>query len=712
MVRANGLTRWFRVVRVVVSLALVAMVCAGSASRASITVGANVQTTSTCALNDATDAITGAYGTASAIGWAGNYQGVVTCLGGSFFVQDGIQKRFGFGIYAGGPTEWLDADGYLPAQITTFDRLGARVAITEFADELVLGGHSYVAVYSRVAITNETDSTVDADPEPTPGLVPLATAPDTLGPHRSAVHDYVLAVDEFGNNYPWPSSRSLATAGSFDQHFAHMRTFWNAQLQQIAQVHVPDTQLNDAYRSGFIYTQIARSGNDLDTGVNGYEMEFSHDVIGILANFFTQGYVDDAHALLAEARNVIGSGPEYEDAVWTYSWPWAIYLLKTGDLGFVKANFAAPGPAGAASQPSIEQTAHQIARDRTGPNGIIGVTGDIDSNGYWTVDDYEALMGLAAYRYLAHEVGNARETRWATNEYHSLLESTNKTLAATIRRYDLDYLPCSMVEPNTANRCGNPEDANWAAPLLFGRWAWDAQLFGAPVSGPGVQLIDATYAYGFGRLVGKLPPNTFGGYPGDYYSSAYNAGYGSGGLASTQYRSQGILGYEFMVSHTQSGPYSWWESASAPSPSPWIGSHPATGQGSSPHAWGIANANKVLLDSLVAQETNGVLIVGRGVPNNWTTAGKTISVANFPTTNGERVSVTITSAARSVTLTLSGVVPAGGVLFQLPVFVDNIAATSAGTIMQSTGTVQLSAHDKTATVRLLQPGAQEAPTAR
>ena len=33
-----------------------------------------------------------------------------------------------------------------------------------------------------------------------------------------------------------------------------MRAFWNAQLRKIAQVNVPDRQLNDAYRSGFIYT--------------------------------------------------------------------------------------------------------------------------------------------------------------------------------------------------------------------------------------------------------------------------------------------------------------------------------------------------------------------------------------------------------------------------------------------------------------------------
>src|SRR6202034_1369299 len=100
----------------------------------------------------------------------------------------------------------------------------------------------------------------------------------------------------------------------------------------------------------------------------------------------------------------------------------------------------------------------------------------------------------------------------------------NKTLNATISANHLDYLPCSMVEPNDDNRCVNPADANWAAPFLFGRWAWDGQLFGAPINGPGVSLIDATYDYGFARLSGKLPADSFGGYPSDFWSTAYNAG--------------------------------------------------------------------------------------------------------------------------------------------------------------------------------------------
>jgi hypothetical protein len=653
-----------------------------------------------CSLNLNTDAYTGADGTASEIGWAGNHQGVVTCLGGTFFVQDGINQNFGFGIYTGARTTWTDVDGYLPAQITTFRHSGATVSITEFADKLTVGGDAFVAVYSRVSVHNTTGATVSADPGASAGLIALASAPDAVAPHATAVHDYVIAVDRFGNDYSWPTTAALQAAGTFDAHFTHMRRFWNAQLAQIAAITVPDASLTNAYRSGFIDTEIARSGNDLNTGVNGYASEFSHDVVGILANLFTQGDFAGAHALLLEARNVVGSQGQYEDGTWTYAWPWAIYLLKTGDLSFVKANFATGGPGGSA-RPSIEATAHAIATDRTGPGGIMGLTDDIDSNGYWTVDDYEALMGLAAYRYLAERVGDAPEVQWATIEYNALLAATNATLDATIAQFHLTYLPCSMTEPNTANRCDNPEDANWAAAFQFGKWAWDGSLFGATVTGPGLTLIDSTYDYGLDRLRGTLPAGTFGGFPTDYYSTAYNAGYGSWGLASSHHRDQGIVGYQFMIANDESGPNSWWESSTAPSTTtPWMGRHPGAGQGASPHAWGMSEANKVLLDSLVAQRADGTLIVGRGIPAAWLSRGKSISVANFATTGGHRLGVRITSNGQSVSLTLTGHAPSGPVLFELPSFVGNVASSSGGRINQRTGTVTVPAHATGVTVRL------------
>jgi len=228
--------------------------CGGNAQTAVRTTGGEPARAYECKYNTNTDAFTGAYGTASAIGWEGNYQGVVTCLGGTFYVQDDINKDFGFGIYDGAVTTWTDADGYLPAQVTTFRRAGAIVSITEFADKLELDGDAYVAVYSRVSVRNSTNRVVMANPDPSSGFVPLNTAPNAVKPHGSVKHDYVVAVDRFGNYYPWPSAQALATDGSLDQHYAHMRSFWNQQLAGIAGISVPDSSLDNAYRSGFIYT--------------------------------------------------------------------------------------------------------------------------------------------------------------------------------------------------------------------------------------------------------------------------------------------------------------------------------------------------------------------------------------------------------------------------------------------------------------------------
>jgi hypothetical protein len=106
------------------------------------------------------------------------------------------------------------------------------------------------------------------------------------------------------------------------------------------------------------------------------------------------------------------------------------------------------------------------------------------------------------------------------------------------------------------------------------------------------------------------------------------------------------------------------------------------------------------LDSLVAQRSDGTLIVGRGVPANWLDRGAAIAVTNFPTTNAKRLSLRISSHGRAVSLALTGQMPSGTVLFQLPSFVDNIARTSSGSINQTTGTVTLTSHAKGVTVQL------------
>ena len=330
------------------------------------------------------------------------------------------------------------------------------------------------------------------------------------------------------------------------------------------------------------------------------------------------------------------------------------------------------------------------------------MTNDIDSNGYWTVDDYEALMGLAAYRYLAHAVVDSEETRWATDEYHSLLAAVTRTLNATIHRYALNYLPCSMVEPNTANRCNNPEDANWAAPFLFGRWAWNAPLFGSAVerARPRTDRRDVLLRVRPAR--GTASARHVRRLPGDYYSSGYNAGYGSGGLASTSYRDQGSPLRVHGDPHPEWAVLVGWESSSAPVASFPVDRKPSRcGTGFLAACVGHREREQGVARLTRRPGGRGTLIVGRGVPDDWLGPGKPHLDDELPhheqseTRRHDRLrrSLGPTDVARFVSVR--------GVLLQLPVFVHNIAFDQRGNVTQKTGTVTLSGGAKTVTVGLL-----------
>jgi len=164
----------------------------------------------------------GTFGDASVLGWAGNHQGVPACLGGSFFVISGGQPgsgpatpvtgtTYGYGVYDDSATTWANADGYLPALVTTFHRDGARISITNFGDKVSVGGHAYVAIYSRVAVRNLTGQPVTIDPQPTPGLVSLNSASDQVAPGGSAATAWTSCAAVPGIPPGTPITRSQCT---------------------------------------------------------------------------------------------------------------------------------------------------------------------------------------------------------------------------------------------------------------------------------------------------------------------------------------------------------------------------------------------------------------------------------------------------------------------------------------------------------------------
>src|SRR5205823_2591846 len=92
------------------------------------------------------------------------------------------------------------------------------------------------------------------------------------------------------------------------------------------------------------------------------------------------------------------------------------------------------------------------------------------------------------------------------------------------------------------------------------------------------------------------------------------------------------------------------------------------------------------------------LYLGRGVPNSWIAAGQTISAGNLTnaydvssgsrSTYGVSMAVSASGSGRTVTVTLSGSLPGGGVYIQLPIFLSvGVNSVTGGSYNSATHTV-------------------------
>ena len=645
------------------------------------------------------------------------------------------------GAPANGSVQWTLGGGYLPAFTTSFTRSGVAISITNFEDQASIGGHNFGLVYSRVAITNNGTASITVDPAPSAGLVALTTVSNTVAAGQTANHDYVVAVDDFGSGQALPTGTTLTGgASTFDAAYTHMASYWNGRLGSIPSFTLPNvaipssnlsnpgTELVNAYKANFIYTRIVQVGKAPFSGANNYAAVLNHDAPEIVANRMSLGDFQDAQNILLNARAsevVSGSYPTYganyyKDGWWKTPWPWAIYLAKTGDTAFVKQYFNDTGSWG----DSLYTLMHQIPGLLTSGNYLMS-SNDNDSTGTWVFDDYSAITGLAAYKFIATQIGNTTEATWADGQLTTLINGTNSGVQSNQQTNGFSYLPCEVNAPMSADRCGNNgADANWASAAFYGQNAWDAMLVGANLTGilGDPAETDGLYDYGLNTLLKGNPPSpSLGGYPG--YSTANNTGYAEGALFGTKYRSLPLTSYAWQIATTSGGPYAWWEDNQVgPSATPWAGNHDQGKFGACPYAWTLAGQSLSLLDAIAAEGLSATasgssftytrpLYIGRGVPDAWLATGQTISATNltssFSMSSCQRstygVTISVGSASpRVITVTFCGTLPGGAVYVQLPIFnsVGVTGVTSGGSYNGSTKTVTVTPGSTSVVIQL------------
>lgn len=589
------------------------------------------------------------------VGWEADDCPVIVTQRGTFYARFGeVWCHFGIAENTGAIT-WQNHSGYLPCLVTSFGRGPVDVEISHFCNKATVNGRDYSLLYSRVRKTNRGGESVVLPADPSAELTRLSSPPTAVRPGETETEDFVTAVDQFGGTAPWPSSDELIAQGSWAENFARMRRYWEDRLSNVVQFEkLPDPRLADAFRAGHIYQLILLHGTELHVGVNAYREEFSHDTIGMLATLIQAGDMELSRRLLDAHRGPLVAPLDYPDGNYKYPWPWALYLLKTGDIDFVKSNWMV-----------IRSIMHCSVSQATGPGGIMRKSYALDNLGYWLVDNWSMLTGLAAYQVICERLGENREARWASREYDKLLDACNRRMEIVAEREGISYLPAHMLHGYKREAEWDPRNAGWATTLHFGRWPWECYMLGARQEGIMLDRIDDTYQWGFDRSSGVLPSHCFGGWPG--WCTSYNAGFAFAALRGDRYRSEGIKAYQFMIESAMNGPFSWWEGATEPKPDcQWQGEHPSFGTGSCPHAWGDSFSRKVLLNSLIDEFADGRVIIGRGIPEEWLEPGNEIRISNVPLQDNRRFGYHLTAERDAVCIDFIGDTPAGEIVLDLP----------------------------------------------
>ena len=660
-----------------------------------------------------------AKGFTASFGWEGDKDAPIAWADGTYKLRANDDKTITFGV-TGLPAKsinWYNAEGYLPCFVSEYSKDGMDYKIENFADMLVIDEKEYEVAYSRMTVVNNSEE-IKLLPTVSSYLIPLNDAAKNvkaIEPGETVVREYCIGADRFGGVYTYPADAVLAAQGSFDEHYAHMKEYWNNRLEKIVDIQsIPEKyeELINAYKAGYIYTLIIADGYELHVGENGYDRVFDHDVIGMLATLVESGHTEH----FADYAQYILQNIQYPDAAWKFSWPFALYLQKTGDfdtvLSFMEDKDGVDG---------IRTNTHKIASEREvysadildedgNPARIMERTNAIDSQGYWVIDNWASLFGLTTYAYICDqfytetgEESYKTEYDWAKAEYDSLLKSVEAVLSDTMEKYDFNYIPISMVLPNELTARKDLRDGNWAAHYLFGRWNWDGYLFGADQDSWLLDLTDQTYDYITEQKSQVFDsPYNMGGYGHGYYSSAYNAGYFSAALSGEKWRDGGIEAYLWMVNHSMASPYGWWEGIEYPNDNTvWNRNTSGGGDGSCQHMWGQSTITKVLIDSFFAEKADGTIIAGRGLPQEFNEDGEEIKISNYLCNGGKRIGFIMNTNNDTVTFELTGDELENTVSLELLALVDNIKSVSDGCSFDAAkGTVQIPAGVRKVTIAL------------
>lgn len=326
-----------------------------------------------------------------------------------------------------------------------------------------------------------------------------------------------------------------------------------------------------------------------------------------------------------------------------------------------------------------------------------------DDGDYLLCDNWAALHGLQAYRYLATRLGLAAEVAWVEAELHSLNDALNAALDRTRERRGIDHY-LGAFDDLTYLRYTRGSFYSWVAYAgALSTFPWGAMLKGYDLGGTWKEKFDASITHVLHERDRRvIPDGSWGAWWGHVtYGSTYNAAAGLQCLASDVHRTESLKNVEFLYDN-QCAPFQWSEAFEYKGRDQWAGMYLPQESYGNYESWGASFSKQAILQACASVSVDGTVIIGRGVPDAWLRAGDVLEWRNININDGRTLDFTLTAHGDHLSLDLSGDVPFGPVLLDLPAMAGNVASATAGTVLDS-GVVRLEPGERSVTVTLKLP---------
>lgn len=666
------------------------------------------------------------------IGWENDHPKSWTFMGGA--VSPGQRATIQYAVSINGilyvPDElgpdrmqkirWYLREGFLPVPVSEWAAGPILVTIQHFSDRIL--HDTATAVYTRVLLRNRSQQNVEAVLHVSASgdfAVSLSGHASTsgedrtayeckLGPDETAERDFVaLANGE-------ASARQLAVAGNYDAHYASMKSYWLSRIEPLAHpVALPSPGLADMYKALqiVVWENMVKVGGDYEihaaprtpANLYDYDRTFSHDAPNYVDQMMREGDCETAKKMLESGYYKDFNRPlfpdqNYLDAIGKYMLPFAEYLRVTGDLAYFTQD----------RRLDLKKASRNIHSARTFADpahpGLMSKSQDFENwaegGDYLLCDNWSALHGLQAYKYICDALGETEESNWAVKEMADLNGCLNHAIEKSCAEGKTAYYLGAF---DKATHLRYQEiDYSWVPYSgALSTFPWGAYLKGFELGGAWKDRFDASLEYALRQRDEKgVPQGSWGTWWGHLaFGSTYNASAGVQCLFSEKYRTEAIRNVEFMAQY-QCAPYQWSEAYEFKGADQWVGMYTPPVSYGNQDSWGYSFVKQALLQACISVKTDGTVILGRGIPDQWMLPGSIIEWANVNVNNRKTIGFRITAQERSLELTISGDIPHGDLLLNLPILKNNVLSVSTGLLDVERGLVTLPRHTRFVTVQL------------